>query len=429
MSKKKQAGLRLSVIAAGVLCAMPAMADDFQISGFGTLGATYFSRGDADFTGGAGMQSGVGRSGRLGLGPETRGGLQLRYAPTNRLTFTVQALSKLTPRDDWRPSIEWANVKYQFNDTYAVRLGRIGHPFFMMSDYVNARYAQTALRPAQEVYGQSASFSHSDVVELLANWDVSDGMLSFQGGFGQAKAATVPSMPAVRDHDEAEVKKIAYINLNYETGPWTLRAGYTHGNLTFVPLIAQRELFDAMTNLSMLTGSPVPQQIRERFETKDQSTGFFGIGANYDDGTWVGNAEYVQVSVGKGYNSSRGWTLLAGRRIGQFTPYVRYSESDTIDRIMSDGVADQLTPLIGPQRAYVAQATIQAVLDATATKDQRTFSVGTRWDFRKNMALKAQYDYVMPQYPSKSGYLVNVAPNYPQQGKGHAVAVALDFIF
>lgn len=429
MSKKKQFALRLSVIAVGLACAAPAMADGFQLSGFGTLGATYFSRSDADFTGGAGMQSGVGRSGRVGLAPETRGALQLRYEPINNLTFTVQALSKLTPRDNWTPSIEWANVKYQFNDTYAVRLGRIGHPFFMMSDYVNARYAQTALRPAQEVYGQSASFSHSEVVELLANWDVSDGMLSFQGGFGQAKADTIPSDPTVRNHDNAEVKKIAYINLNYETGPWTLRAGYTHGSLTFVPLIAEQQLFNTMTNLSILTGSPVPQQIRERFETKDQSSAFWGLGVNYDDGSWVANAEYVQVSVGKGYNSSRGWSLLAGRRFGQFTPYVRYSESSTIDRIMADGVADQLTPFVGVQRATVAQATIQAVLDATATKDQRTFSVGTRWDFRKNMALKAQYDYVMPQFPSKNGYLVNVAPSYPPQGKGHAVAVALDFIF
>ena len=427
MSNKKQFALRLSVIAAGVLCAMPAMADGLQLSGFGTLGATYFSRSDADFIGGVGSQSGVGRSGRLGLSPETRGGVQLSYEPINRLTFTVQAVSKLTPRDNWTPSIEWANVKYQFNDSYAVRLGRIGFPFFMMSDYLNARYAHTALRPAQEVYGQIPA-SAAEVVELLANWNVGDGMLSFQGGFGRMKADGTPSLPSVRDHDDLTVKHIGYINLNYETGPWTFRVGYTVGDLTYKLLAAEMGIYDPLSQISALTGSPVPQQIRERYEIKDLGASFVGVGANYDDGSWVGNAEYVQVNAGQTYNSARAWALLAGRRVGQFTPYVRYSESSSIDRIMIDDVATQLTPIIGAQGAAGMQAALQGVADATL-RDQRTFSVGTRWDFRKNMALKAQYDYVMPKSPGYSGYLVNVADNYPPQGKGHAVAVALDFIF
>ena len=199
MSKKKQFALRLSVIAVGLACAAPAMAGDWQFSGFGTLGATYFSRGDADFTGGAGMQSGVGRSGRLGLAPETRGAVQLRYEPIDRLTFTVQAVSKLTPRDNWTPSIEWANVKYQFNDTYALRLGRIGHPFFMMSDYVNARYAQTALRPAQEVYGQSASFSHSESVTLTIRLFFSYARIARQRQEPSAPTSTVPERQEQQD--------------------------------------------------------------------------------------------------------------------------------------------------------------------------------------------------------------------------------------
>lgn len=454
MSNKKQTSLRLSVLAIGVLCALPAMADEgLKISGFGTLGATYFSRDDADFAGGSGVQSGVGRSARVGLSPDTRFGLQAIYEPIKNLSFTVQAVSKLRPSDDWNPTIEWANVKYQFNDNYALRIGRIGHPFFMASDYLNARYVQTALRPAQEVYGQTP-FSASDVVELLANWNVGDGLLSFQGGFGRIKADTIPSCtsslveakptlralcPTFANHDEAEVKKIGYFNVAYELDAWTFRAGLTHGNLTYVPRAAQ-PLFGGLTRLSnglaavgLTDAAAIPAAIRDQYETKDQPANFFGFGVNYNDGVWVGNAEYVQINAGKSYNSARAWSLLAGRRFGQVTPYVRYSESNTIEQISAAGIVSKLTPFSAQlaqarTRPEAIQGGIQGLADATA-KDQRTFSLGLRWDFRKNMALKAQYDYIQPQTPSASGYLVNTSRDYPAQGKGHAASVAVDFIF
>lgn len=417
------------VVAACALSVVPAQAADsmFRVSGFGTVGATYFSRDDIDFAGGSGVPNGVGRTHRVGLAPDTRAGLQVVFTPMDALSVTAQVASKLTPRNNWKPTVEWGNIKYQINDEWALRAGRIVHPFFMRSDYLNARYIHTELRPAQEVYGQTP-FSLSDVVEVLGTHFVGDGMISFQGGYGRLNSDTIPSLEHVRDHDRAKARNIAYFNLNYELDAWTARAGYTTAKLTYQPLAAVKGLFDPLSGISKLTGLSVGNDIRQRFETKNQRSTFLGLGIGYNDGAFLGSAEYVRVRVGKAYNSASAWSLMAGYRVGEFTPYVRLSEAKTQSRIMATGVAAQLTPIIGPQRAAMMQGGLQKVADATL-KDQRTISAGVRWDFRKNMALKAQYDYIKPLSPSNVGFLMSPSPEYKPRDGGHAVSLAVDFIF
>ena len=63
--------------------------------------------------------------------------------------------------------------------------------------------------------------------------------------------------------------------------------------------------------------------------------------------------------------------------------------------------------------------------------DQHTLSAGIRWDFKANMALKAQYDHMTMDSDGNNSMLINVDPNNPHQ-KGDSVniiGVTLDFIF
>lgn len=414
---------------AAALCsafATPTLAEDaslFSISGFGTVAATHFSRNDIDFAGGTGVQHGVGRAQQTSFAPDSKAGLQMRFTPINRLDLTVQALAKENARHDWTPSLEWANAKYSFNDTAAIRIGRICHPFFMISDSRQVNYTNVALRPSIEVYNQVALTS-SDVVEGLFKFDIGQGQLNLQGGVGKINADAIPSAPTLRDHDTIKVRKLAYVNGNYEIGPWNFRVGYSEGDLNYDALSARKSVFDTLSNFGRSTGA----NIRNQWEIQDAKSSFTGLGAVYDDGKFVATGEYVMLRSGKSFNDSDAWNLLGGYRVGKFTPYVSYGAAKTKNRIQVSGVAAAMTPYVGAANAAALQAGIQSLADASV-HDQNTASIGVRWDFYKNLALKAQYDRITVKDPSTRGFLINPSSSYPTRAGGDVVAVSLDFVF
>jgi hypothetical protein len=59
---------------------------------------------------------------------------------------------------------------------------------------------------------------------------------------------------------------------------------------------------------------------------------------------------------------------------------------------------------------------------------QQTGSIGVRWDFMPNRAVKLQYDRVSPQDGS-SGTLINVQPGFESGHPIHVLSAALDFVF
>lgn len=402
----------------------------FKISGFGTLAATAFSRSDIDFLGDRTATGGAGHTSRLSMEPDSKLGIQAQFTPISALQFTFQALSRSNARGNWDPSIEWANAKYSFNDNIAVRVGRIGHPFFMISDYRQVNYTNVALRPSVEVYHQ-VPLTNSDVVEALVNFPVGSGQLSLQGGVGKIDAEAYASLPSQQNHDEIKARNLAYLNANYEVGAWTFRAGYTAGKLSYDALAARRSIFEPLSRISALTGSGVPQSIRDRFEIKNARSSFSGIGMSYDPGNFVITGEYVMLRSEKAYNDTDAWTVLAGYRLGKFTPYVSYGSSKNKGKVEASGVAASLTPFVGPTQAGAIQAGLQGYADATLN-NQSTASLGVRWDVYKNLALKAQYDHVNVKSPGANGFLfnsANVTDSRYNGGDGDVFAVSLDFIF
>lgn len=412
-----------TAIATAVLVAFAAAAqaqDDasmFKISGFGTVALTSFSRNDIDFLGDRTATGGAGRTSLISMEPDTKFGLQAQYSPTAPLQFTLQALSRSNARGDWDPSIEWANAKYSFNDNVAVRIGRIGHPAFMISDYRLVNYTNVSLRPSVEVY-QQVPMVNSDVIETLLKFDIDSGQLGIQTGFGKMDAEAFASLPSQRNHDDIKTRNMGYINATYEIGKWTMRAGYTRTDLTYDALAVRKGIFEQFGS-NPLFGAAV-RNARDRYEIRDAKSTFSGIGVMYDPGDVVINAEYVMLRSGKAYNDADAWMMLAGYRFGKFTPYVSYGSAKNKGRIMIDT----------PGLPSAIQTQLQAFADASLN-NQATTSLGVRWDFYKNMAAKVQYDWIDVKTPGANGFLFNSANQTSTYagGDGHALAISLDYIF
>lgn len=130
-----------------------AQADDHavKISGFGTGALTWSDNDRAEFAR-PNQASGVAKNIRTGV--DSNLGLQADYAVNDWLSLTAQGLVRKDGAEQYGAELSWAFAKARISDELSVRVGRIGMPTFMISDYRSVGYAHTLLRPPGEVYSQ-----------------------------------------------------------------------------------------------------------------------------------------------------------------------------------------------------------------------------------------------------------------------------------
>jgi hypothetical protein len=108
------------------------------------------------------------------------------------------------------------------------------------------------------------------------------------------------------------------------------------------------------------------------------------------------------------YADSKAGYVQAAYRFRSVTPYLGISRSLTS--------RDQLPSLDGITSMLVAQSYL----------DQHTYTLGGRWDVHKNIALKAQVDWI--RGTPASLFLVK-NPNPGWDGNMTVFSLALDFVF
>ena len=84
-----------------------------------------------------------------------------------------------------------------------------------------------------------------------------------------------------------------------------------------------------------------------------------------------------------------------------------------------------MPPQIAATAAFL-NATLNAQLGVIPV--QNTASLGVRWDFAKNAALKVQYDHV-ELGASSHGTFGNVQPDFQRGGTVRLISAAVDFVF
>lgn len=348
---------------------------------------------------------------------DSRLGVQLDFNRGGTVSGVLQVLAMQQDKGEYKAEVQWANVMWTINDSWRVRAGRMVTPVFMQSDYVNVGYSLIPVRYAPEMAG-NYPLSRHDGAEVVFGSDLGAGHVQVQG-YGGTTRYTIP---------DAEYKASAIYGgaATYTQGPWTLRGSATGVKIKVVGAAADQIASQAalLTNPLIASGCPACAAEAPRFtNTVDGTKGqFYGLGAAYDEGNWYAQAEY-------GYREAQdsllpktsGWMLLGAYRISAFTPYVQYSGFRT------HSVND-----------FTGTGTGLGALAAQALKDyyghnrsgRDVFSLGSRWDFYRNVALKAQADFVKHEHADApfTGVYVNKDPA-AYDGRTNLYTVTLDFVF
>jgi predicted porin len=382
----------------------------FTLSGFGTLGMVHSSEERADFVAGVFAPKGAGHTRRWSPEVDSRLGVQLVGAVTSRLSATVQMISEQNHDGSYEPRVEWANIKYQFTPKLSLRVGRTALASFLVADFRKVGYANTSVRPPEEVYG-IVPISSSDGVDASYRGRVGSFDHTLLVGYGQADARPAEGGP-VRARDQL------ILSDTVEAGPVTFRIAYVKSRLdidTLQGLFAGFRQFGAQGIA-----------LADRYDTNDRRVEFVALGGLYDAGDWFVTAEWGTARLNSALGDRAGWYVSGGYRIGNITPYATYARTRATSNTLDPGLSLSGLP---PQSVGIASALNAALNEALAAVPvQQGISAGVRWDFMPNFAGKLQYDH-KNLGANSAGTLGNLQPGFQRGGSVNLLSATIDLVW
>jgi hypothetical protein len=412
----KRDRLLLSAVSLALVLAAPgALADDataskVSLSGFGTLGEVHSSENQADFTSNVFKPNGAGRSKDWSSDVDTLFGGQLTAVLSERLDAMVQIIVEQEYDNSYRPNLEWANLKYEFTPDASARVGRVVMPSFLVSDDRKVGYANPWVRPPVEVYWL-VPITKNDGADASFRTEWGDYVNTVQAAYGRMDTNS-PDGTTARARNQWGVFD------TLESGPLTVHLAYHQAHLWVAGSDSLLERFRQF-------GAP-GNAIADRYECNGKRIPLRSIGANFDPGNWFAMAEWARSDSHCFLGAQSGWYASGGYRVAAFTPYLTYAQLRALSESASPGVPPSTVPVYLAGYAAGLDAGLDGVLSAAGS--ERTVSAGVRWDARRDVDVKLQFDRVHLGAGS-AGVLLNVSPGFKPGGAFNLVAATLDFVF
>ncbi len=388
-----------------------------KISGFGTGALTYADTEKAQF---ARPNQASGSSKDVRTGIDSNLGLQADMPVNDWLSFTAQGLVRKDAEESYGAELSWAFAKARISDEISVRVGRVGLPVFMISDYRNVGYANNMLRPPAEVYSQ-VPFNSIDGADIVWQHGFGDTNVTAQLAYGNVKSPVSGNL-------HAKGKGIAALNVSAEHGPFTVRAGHATAKITIDDSVSLNTLVGGLRAAGAGYRFPQLTTLADEIQANEKRATFSSLGLSMDWNNIVLQTEFAKRKTKAYINDTSAWYVMGGYRIGKFMPYLSHSTLkidgavvNTVPASCPPGYPAACTPTLQALGAGVRRLPNTGV----GQGEQSTNTIGVRWDFAGSVALKAQIDRVKPK--NGTGLFLN-----PQPGFKDTVtvgAVALDFVF
>lgn len=369
------------------------------LHGFGTLGYASSSNNSGEFLRDLSQPTGVGSSG--GLQIDSILGLQANYRINDSLEFTAQAVSHERYDGTFNPEVTWALLKYDMSPRITLRVGRIGTEFLIQSDSRMVGYSYLQVRPPVNFYG-IVPINYADGADVQLRLPLADGVLKGSLYLGEAREKLPPY--------DVNGSPVRSVSLGYEKGAVQVRLIHAESDLAN-SMLGLAPLRDQLSSMGAFAAA-------NALDMKGTRSAYDSIGIAYDDGSWQVQAALNAVTHGTVLteNSNAGYVTVA-RRIGNVNPFIGYSWALSTAKSLNSGLNGPAAAVVDPVIAQVLQRSHQ---------NQQTSTLGLRWDFARNLDLKAQLDFVQGDAASSLLY-DHQQPAW--DGRTTVFSLAMDFVF
>jgi hypothetical protein len=407
---------RCTVITTALLVTTQADAVDLgygvNFKAFGTLGLVYSDNDGADYVTSTHAQAtGAGRSDAVSYKVDSKLGAQFDWQANEKLSLSTQFLTKHYEDNTWTPRIESAFLKYVVASELDIRAGRIRPPVFNLSEFLDVNFANLWVRPPIEHYS-AVPFTYMNGADLL--WSTQSGEIAWlvQPYIGQAKVDN-----AWENTNDSDV-----VGLNIRAGQddFTFRAGYAQTRFRVSGATIDYAL-DALYGLCQ--NDPVACELANEIDSKDAKATYLSLGGNWDNGDYFILGEWSKSDLNVDFfPEMQSWYLSGGVRIKSWTPYITYAKTKDASSIYTGSTNPYTNGIINEMHNGVMQG-------------QHSMSLGVRYDFMQNMALKAQWDHVETdckgsQADTCGGVFANMSSGFSDEPQdAEVISLSIDFIY
>ncbi|MDR1709061.1 MAG: hypothetical protein LBS70_05015 [Candidatus Accumulibacter sp.] len=371
----------------------------FSFGGFGTLGVARAISGSERPLRDISQPKGISNS--WSARNDSVFGLQASYRFNDSLEAVIQGASYLRNDGTYSPKLTWAFVKYDVTPRFSLRFGRVETEFLMHASSQRVGYSNLPVRPRIDLYGL-VPFSSSDGIDAQLRWPIGDGLLHLGFLAGRASDDIPPY--------DLDGSKLLRGSIGYDWGNWEFRYIYAQGKLSEnVPDV------DPLRNTLSMLGAV---RAARKLGVEDTVSRYSSFGLAYDDGRWQLQAAFNRIThETRLFENLDSASVAVARRFGDVTPFVTYTRAKSSHKKLASG-------LPGPMGAAIDAGIAQAM--ASSHADRRTWSLGARWDFARNMDIKAQIDFIRGH---RNSMLLLEDNRVRGDGRAKVFSLSFDFMF
>jgi len=312
-------------------------------------------------------------------------GIQTTAPINDKISFTAQLVAR--GKEDYDVSAEWAFLKFEANDEFYARAGRLRAPFFAYSESIEVGYSYHWIRPPSEVY--RLPFSSIDGVDAnYTTWLTDDWQFTSQVYFGTF-SDDVDIFGLESDLDLRNGTGLV-LSANYD---WLTLRGSVH----YAEITVTNSDFDTLD--AALRGAGF-DNVADDIAVDENGVMFYeaAVLADYNDYLFI--AEWTMLDFDRSaLPDDTGWMISVAKRIGDFTPHLTFAKED------DDGETGFSDPI--PSGAAPALDELKATVDALETEAlQESWIAGVRWDFMPSTALKFEVQYTDRKEPEDDDTMI-----------------------
>ena len=250
------------------------------------------------------------------FGKEVVLGLQFDATLSDEISLVTQLVGDQY-LDDFSVNVDWAFLRYAINDDIYFRMGKMGLPAFLYSEYLNVRYAYTWVRVPSEVYEMMPLSAYTGV-DLLIRIPVGDYTVNLQPYMGNA---SLTSPFGFAGEVTTELDGLIGIAATFETDMQTFRLGYLEGEVSMTdPTL--------LINLNAVIG-PIPGvPISSLINGVPLTFTSLSYALNYD--AWEFIAEWSERTAATTLVSTfHGNFISVAYQVDDYKPYLTWARVDT----------------------------------------------------------------------------------------------------